>query len=241
MAWTEVEAAPRSCVVLVPAGSLEQHGPSLPLGTDSLIVTAIAEAVEALMPDKILLVPTLWLGASEHHLAFPGTLSNDLDAFAASLVSLVESLVTHGFSKFYVLNGHGGNAAPIAFALRKLKNLHKNLVLGSAGYDDFCRQAVADAMDGPQKTIRHADEAETSLVMHLAPQLVRAETLRNDGLMPDPPLVGLISHFDEITDAGVLGFAKLASPEKGRAIFEAAVQGVARELAAIADGFVFRR
>lgn len=240
MSWPEVDRAPRSCVVLIPAGSNEQHGPSLPLCTDALLVTAVAEAVEALMPDKILLTPTLWLGGSEHHLAFAGSLTNDLDAFAASIVSLVESLIPHGFSKFYVLNGHGGNTAPIAVALRKLKMRHKKLAFGTAGYYDFCRDKVAELMEGPQKTMRHADEAETSLMMHLAPELVRAETLRNDGLTPDPPIVGLVNHFDEVTDEGVMGYAKFASAEKGKAIFEAAVEGAARELGAIADGYVFK-
>jgi len=240
MTWTEVEKAPRSCVVVIPTGSNEQHGPSLPLCTDTLLVTAVAEAVEALMPDKILLTPTLWLGGSEHHLAFAGSLTNDLDAFASSLVSLVESLIPHGFAKFYVLNGHGGNTAPIAIALRKLKARHKKLTFGSSGYYDYCRDKVAEVMEGPQKALRHADEAETSLVMHLAPELVRKETLRNDGLTSDPLIQGLVCHFDEVTDEGVLGYAKFALPEKGKAIFEAAVDGVARELGAIADGFVFK-
>lgn len=240
MTWTEAEKAPRSCVVLIPTGSNEQHGPSLPLCTDSLLVTAVAEAVEAILPEKVLLTPTLWLGGSEHHLSFAGSLTNDLDAFATSLVSLIESLIPHGFSKFYVLNGHGGNTAPIAIALRKLKMKHKKLTFGSTGYYDFCREKVAEVMDGPQKSLRHSDEAETSLVMHVAPELVRKETLRNDGLATDPPVIGLVNHFDEVTDEGVMGYATYATPEKGKAIFDAAVEGVAKEIGTIADGYVFK-
>jgi len=240
MTWKEADQAPRSCVVLIPTGSNEQHGPSLPLCTDSLLVTAVAEAVEALTPEKILLTPTLWLGCSEHHLSFAGSLTNDLDAYSASIVSLVESLIPHGFSKFYVLNGHGGNAAPISIALRRLKLGHKKLTFGTAGYYDFCTQLIAETMEGPQKTLRHSDEAETSLVMHVAPELVRKETLRNDGLATDPPVVGLVSHFDEVTDEGVMGYATYATPEKGKRIFDRAVEGVSKEIGAIVDGFVFK-
>ena len=93
MTWREVEAVDRACVVLIPTGSLEQHGPALPLYTDSYIVTAVAQEVERRMPDKVLLTPTLWLGASEHHLDMPGTLSARFEAQTGS----VESCVVHKY------------------------------------------------------------------------------------------------------------------------------------------------
>src|SRR4051812_29303804 len=112
LTWPNVEALSREVVVVIPTGSLEQHGPHLPLFTDSLIVTAVANAVEQAIPDSILLTPTLWLGASGHHLRFPGSLSADFDSYEGAILSVVQSLLPHGFHKFYVLNGHGGNSSP---------------------------------------------------------------------------------------------------------------------------------
>jgi creatinine amidohydrolase len=86
--------------------------------------------------------------------------------------------------------------------------------------------------------MRHACEAEASLIMHLRPELVRKDKLKDDGLKPDPTLRGIVHHFDEITEEGSLGFATFATPEKGRMIFEAAVLAVAAEIETIADGYV---
>jgi creatinine amidohydrolase len=240
MTWREVDEIERSCVVLIPTGSLEQHGPALPLFTDTLLVTAVAEQIERQMPDRVLLTPTLWLGGSEHHMAFAGSLTNDLVAFAQSIESLIESLVPHGFTKFYVLNGHGGNATSISLALRNLKVRHRNLTFGSTAYYSYCDEVVAKLMEGPQKTLGHSGEAETSLVMHVAPELVRSDKLRTDGLTTEPPVRGLVSHFDEVTDEGVMGFARYATADKGKTIFEAAVKGVVQELSAIVDGYIFK-
>src|SRR5437868_11328812 len=97
MTWQEVAAADREAVVVIPTGSLEQHGPHLPLFTDSLLVTAVAEAVEKRIPQSVLLTPTLWLGASAHHLKFPGSLSNDFQTYMGAIESVIVSLMPHGF------------------------------------------------------------------------------------------------------------------------------------------------
>lgn len=236
--WTEIEAISRDVVVVIPTGSLEQHGPHLPLLTDTIIVSEVAAAAEALIPAKMLLTPTLWLGASGHHLSFPGTLSASMESYIAAVRSAVESLIPHGFRKFYVLNGHGGNTEPNGVALRQLKQNNPEMTFGHAGYFVFCADVIAHVMSGPQKDMRHACEAETSLMLHLRPDLVRTDRLRNDGLRTEPLLRGVIHHFDEMTERGSLGYATLATSEKGAQIFEAAVAGVRTELETIADGYV---
>ena len=240
LTWQDVDALDRELVVLIPTGSLEQHGPHLPLFTDSLLATAVAEAVERRVSDSVLLTPTLWLGASGHHLAFPGSLSNSFEAYMGAIESVVESLLAHGFHKFFVLNGHGGNTEPNGMALRKLKARHPAASFGHSGYFAYAAEATAKVMKGPFKDIRHACEAEASLMLHLHPELVRKEKLRDDGLTSEPPIRGLIHHFDEMTEQGSLGYATLASAEKGRVIFEAAVEGASRELEALAKGYVLR-
>lgn len=236
----EVDAFSRDAVVLIPTGSLEQHGPALPMFTDSLIVTAVAEAVEQAIPTQTLLTPTLWLGASGHHLGFCGTLSAGFDSYTDSIVNVVESLVPHGFQKFYLVNGHGGNKEPNGTAMRGLKARYVELTFGHASYYDFARTAIAECLEGPLKEMRHACEAESSLIMHLRPDLVRKENLRTDGLTTVPPVIGVIHHFDEATEQGSYGFAPLATPAKGRIIFDAAIHGLTTEIATIANGYFLR-
>jgi creatinine amidohydrolase len=240
MTWQEAEKASRESVVLIPTGSLEQHGPHLPLFTDSLLVTAVARAVEERIPDKVILTPTLWLGASGHHLAFAGSLSNDFDSYMGAIAAVVDSLEPHGFRKFFILNGHGGNTQPNGVALRKLKAKYPNAIFGEQGYFEFASHIVADVLEGPLKTIKHACEAEASLMMHLHPELVRQEKLRDDGLVPEPPIKGLIHHFDEMTEQGSLGYATYATADKGHRIFEAAVEGATENLRMLAEGYALR-
>lgn len=238
MTWQEVEAADRDVVVLIPTGSCEQHGPHLPLFTDSILATAAAEAVERRLPDKTLLTPTLWLGASGHHLAMAGTLSATFSAYMGAIQSVAESLIPHGFHRFYLINGHGGNSEPNGVALRELKARYLNCTFGHSGYFSFIGDELKTIMEGPLKEIRHACEAEASLMMHVAPNLVRVEKLRDDGLKPEPAVKGVIHHFDEVTAEGSFGYATLATAEKGRKLFELAVEGCVREIESIADGYV---
>jgi creatinine amidohydrolase len=228
--WPEVEALDRETTVLIPTGSIEQHGPHLPLQTDTRIVSAVAEAVEK--RTEVLLTPTLWLGCSAHHLGFAGSLTASFPGYQSALEGVIRSLVPHGFRRFYVLNGHGGNTSPNDVTLRGLKTEFPTLVLGGSGYYAFAVDAVRDAMTGPQKDLRHADEAEASLMLHLAPDLVKLEDAYDDGLYPDPPVRGLVEPFDAMTERGALGYPTYATAEKGRVIFEAAVEGVVKELEA---------
>jgi len=236
----DVDGFSREAVVVIPTGSLEQHGPALPLFTDSLIVTAVAEAVEAGAPAEVLLTPTLWLGASGHHLGFCGTLSAGFDSYMGAIESVVESLFPHGFHKFYVLNGHGGNKEPNGVVMRTLKARHVEATIGHSSYYEFAKTAVENTLEGPLKELRHACEAESSLMMHLHPGLVRTDKLRDDGLLTEPPLVGVIHHFDESTEQGSYGYATLGTAAKGKIIFDAAVQGIANEIATIANGYFLR-
>lgn len=241
LTWQEAGEVSKEAVVLVPTGSLEQHGPHLPLFTDSLLATAAAEAVEARIPDKVLLVPCVWLGCSGHHLAFSGTLSASFAGYEDALVQIIESLVPHGFTKFFLLNGHGGNNDSNSVACRRLKADYPECTFGSRGYFKYIPDSLLrEVLEGPLKEIRHACEAEASLMLYLHPSLVRKEKLRDDGLTTEPEVNGLTLHFDEVTEEGSFGYATLATAEKGKRLFEAAVEGAVRELSAVADGFVLR-
>lgn len=222
----KVESLDRETVFLIPTGSIEQHGRHLPLGTDTLLVSKVAEAVEARLQDQVVVTPPIWLGASGHHLDFAGTLSAQITTYMANLTDVIESLARHRFRRFFVLNGHGGNTEPNSVTLRAIKERRPDLMLAHMLYASTSRPEIAALLEGPTKEIRHACEAETSLMLHLYPDLVHMNLARDDGLEPHPPIPGLISTFRERTEEGSYGYASLATAEKGRLIFEACVRNV---------------
>lgn len=239
MTWKEVEALDRNTIVLIPTGSLEQHGAHLPLLTDSLLATGVCSAVERQVSDKVLMTPCIWLGASGHHMAFAGTCTASMDGYISALTAVIESMAHHRFHRFLVINGHGGNNSPNDVALRSLKEKNPNWTLGHIGYYVYGEKAIAEVMDGPDKGIQHACEAETSLMMHLHPGKVRTSLLRDDGLRTDRPTKSLAKMWDEVSEEGSLGFATKATPEKGKKIFDACVEGVVGEVNAIHHGVVY--
>ena len=112
--------AAAGALVVLPIGSLEQHGPHLPVWTDSYCAHEIAlrGVAEAAAPAVVL--PPLWLGLSEHHLPFGGTITLDHATFHAVLRCVVRSLLADGFARLLIVNGHGGNIDPLAVSTREL-------------------------------------------------------------------------------------------------------------------------
>lgn len=241
LTWPEVQELDRErTVVILPTGSLEQHGHHLPLLTDTLMATAFADAVEKVLPEIALITPTVWQGASTHHLPFSGTISANTQGYREAIRATVDSLRPHGFRKFYILNGHGGNNDPNSVALRELKAEHPELMVAAAGYyQGLTPEFWESVLTGPLKKIAHACEAETSLMLHAYPHLVRQDKLRDDGLYPHHTVVGLVNHFDEITDAGSFGYATQATAEKGKVLFEAITDWIVGQIQALSDGIVF--
>src|SRR5438874_8198220 len=98
--WPQTqESTAQGKVIVAPLGSLEQHGHHLPLLTDTLIITEVARRAEAELAEEALFLPTMWLGASDHHLAFPGTVSSANNHYVLLLEDMVESLIRAGFRR----------------------------------------------------------------------------------------------------------------------------------------------
>lgn len=240
--WQEVRDFNRDAVCLFPTGSLEQHGPHLPLLTDTLLSTSVAGLAERERQETSLLYPGIWLGCSAHHMAMAGSATASVSTYVSVLSEAIESAIHHGFRKFFVVNGHGGNTEANGVALRELKRFQPNLVFAHADYYGLIGTAGEQVLTGPLKSIRHACEAEASMMLHLYPDLVRKDKLRDDGLVSTPPApVGLktIQTFDEVTDEGSFGFATYATPEKGKALIEMAVEGVAKAIDYLYNGYCF--
>ncbi|MCC7022594.1 MAG: creatininase family protein [Thermomicrobiales bacterium] len=172
------EAAARAAdaLLVLPVGATEQHGPHLPLGTDVLIVEAIArEAARQARPDlDAIVAPTLPFGSSHHHLPFGGTISLATDRYYAALADMVESLITSGFRRLFILNGHGGNHEVVQLVARDLV-LRYPVNIAAASYWDLAREVLAssasrDVLGG--RFPGHAGDFETSVILALRPDLV---------------------------------------------------------------------
>jgi creatinine amidohydrolase len=229
MTFPLLREVPRDKVVVVaPIAACEQHSLHLPVFTDTLLVTAVAETAEKKVPKQLLLLPTLWFGASHHHLRFGATLSAGIDTHIDMLCDLLVPLLDDGYKRLLILNGHGGNIDTMQVALRRLQPSYRDRVLSAASYWDVAKDELAALAEGPRKVMGHACEFETSMVMALRPDLVRKDQIRNDLEAIDPALRGLYLAEDmrQRTDHGAVGYCELANAEKGRRMIEAAAARV---------------
>ncbi|MEU6355552.1 mycofactocin biosynthesis peptidyl-dipeptidase MftE [Streptomyces sp. NPDC047072] len=209
-------ALPTRPLVLVPVGSTEQHGPHLPLDTDSVIARAVADHASRLLPGEVLVAPTLSYGASGEHAHFPGTVSIGHEALSTVLVELVRSLSLWAGQVVFV-NGHGGNAATLDRAVAQLR---------AEGHE------VAWTGCGVPGGDAHAGRTETSLMLHLAPRSVRldaavaGDTRPIAALMPD-----LVAHgVRAVSPSGVLGDPAGASAAEGRRLLDRMVARTVRRI-----------
>lgn len=208
-------------LVVLPIAAVEQHGPHLPTATDDIICTAIAEQVEQRLKESVLLLPTLWLGASQHHLRWGATLTSRVENYETLLCEICESLLEDGFRRVLILNGHGGNIGPMQISLRRLQIHYRNCQLMAASYWSIAEAEIAALMEGECKSVGHACEAETSLVMYLRPELVRKSKIENcaDYARDLVDGVYLCNDMYQRTKKGATGRPDLASAEKGGQMF----------------------
>ncbi len=202
-------------LVIAPIAACEQHGRHLPVFTDSILCGAVADGVERALPGRVLLLPVLWLGASEHHLALGGTLTASLPTYELMLIELARPLLRDGFRRLLFLNGHGGNNDPFRIALRRLNVEFPSAILTGAPYWDLAAAELTALCEGPRKSMGHACEIETSLIMHLRPDLVEFSSILDDGDAAHEQIRGLswALDFSRSTDHGVVGYPQSADPE----------------------------
>lgn len=214
--WVEIPSWP---TVIVPVGSLEQHGPHLPMDTDACIAKAVAEELAPLVGATV--APVVAYGASGEHQSFPGTVSIGTDALARVLVELVRSMRTWA-GRVILVNGHGGNAAALASAVGHLL---------SEGHDVTW---VPCAWHGDA----HAGRAETSLMLHLAPQRVRLFAAEAGNTAPLVDLMPALrtSGVRPLSPNGVLGDPAGATAKEGARLLSEMVADAAARVAADRPG-----
>ncbi len=244
LSWREVKSLKvENKIVVFPLGSFEQHGPHLPLTTDTDLVTAVARGVEKNRPETILCLPTLWPGHSTHHLFFPGTLSVSQTPYIQMVIELCRSIVSMGGQKVFLLNGHGGNDIPIRAAMRELKTEFPKVQFVFASYWQLAAETIKQVRESELGGLGHACEMETSLMLHLYPDRVKMDLAKRDGpnhadvyrksdMQYGRPIY-FVNEFRDISESGVVGNPELATAEKGKRFFD----GIIKEVTAFVDEF----
>lgn len=234
LTWPEIRARAPHTPVVLPVAAVEQHGGHLPTATDSLLLGEVVRRVESRLRDRVLVAPLQWLGNSDHHLEYAGTLSASPRVYLDLLGGLLDNLLTHGFRRILLLNGHGGNITPgkqAIFECRQRNRARGDLLLLFASYWDFARPEQGRS-DLVQSSVGHACEWETSMMLALRPDLVKEfQTLgpMDMGYSFEPAYRGWITQERRPTggDApGHLGDPRHASAEKGEHLFGCYAAGV---------------
>lgn len=239
LSWPAVKALDRDTPVVIPIAALEQHGQHLPVFTDSLLLGEVLRRVKTDVGERVLFTPLYWLGNSEHHLDFPGTMSAAPRAYLDSLRDMAENFLHHGFRRIVFVNGHGGNIVPAqqaTFELRQKYRARNDLLLLSVTYWTAGADPLRDVPGLQQDRMGHACEWETSMILRLAPHLVVGDVTK----VPDVPFGRSFepAHrawvMPDRSVPGHIGFPRHATAEKGKGLF----QSFARAVTALLDRVV---
>jgi creatinine amidohydrolase len=241
----QIRKAAPTAVAVLPTASVEQHGPHLPVLTDTILCGAIAEQAAALASETapMLVAPVLCYGSSHHHRPFPGVLSLSSQDYMAAVNDVLEGLLLSGFTKIVVLNGHGGNSAPNAVVCATfIQEPSHAVTLANASYWDIARPAIVEAGIMPAAEVPgHAGRFETAMIMAVRPDLVNAEGLAQSDMMPAAAEVATAlaggtvqTHGAWAASRGFTDTPSSATRKDGQAMLEITVREVAGFLKAFA-------
>jgi len=210
--WTDLDG--RRMVLVIPVGSVEQHGPHLPLDTDTRIAVALATRVAA-QRDDLVLAPPVAFGSSGEHADFPGTLSIGAEALSMVLVELGRS--ADHFEGVVFVNGHGGNLEPLQRARKLLQSEGRTVLVWSVTLPE------ADL---------HAGHTETSLLLSIDPQSVRTDCIAPGDTRPLTDILDIMrtGGVKAVSANGVLGDPTTANAADGHELVQQLVDRLAKEI-----------
>lgn len=236
-AWADCTSAdfaaldPARTVALLPVSATEQHGPHLPLGTDAILNRGIVDAALPRVPaaHPVLVLPALEIGDSLEHGGFPGTLSAGYGDLISLWLAVGRSVAHAGLRKLVIFNSHGGQKAHVDLAALRLRAEHGMLAVRAHSFSFGVPEGLVAADELAHGL--HGGEVETSLVMHLRPDLVRHQALADfDSLgrawaapgrllgIEKPVGIGWLA--SDLNPHGVCGRARDATPDKGRRLLD---------------------
>jgi creatinine amidohydrolase len=243
MTWTEIQAAMNDGydTSVLFTGSIEQHGPHLPLATDTMCAYALAERVARRL-GHALVAPVIRPGVSEHHMAFPGTVTLSPATFKAVVDDCVQSLARHGFRRIVVSWAHGGNTPALQEVLPEIAARNRSVeLLAQADVPAFFARwkpyAEAEGIDLGTLGI-HGGEGETSMMLAHAPNDVRVDRLEagfTGDLVSDPAVFAnlLATGLRSFTENGILGDARRADRARGERYLDVMATYLADALAPV--------
>lgn len=221
-------------ILILPLGSVEQHGAHMPLGTDTMLAQAIAHTAAERLAGRIAVLPPPWYGFSAHHMRFAGSISLKSETLMALSEDIVASLVHHGFRRILLVNGHGGNAGVVDVLAANLGKKHYGRArIAGLTYFQLARAAIARLRQSQTGGMGHACEFETAMLMHLFPELVAIKDAQvtypdpgssylDTDLLGSSPIRTYLD-FADLSPSGTLGDPSLATPEAGERYFAAVV------------------
>jgi creatinine amidohydrolase len=241
--WTRLTApdiraltARGNALAVLPVGSLEQHGPHLPVITDTRTAWEISIRAARLAADEmpVLVLPGMWTGMSEHHLPFGGTISLSFAEFRGMIAGVARSLKAIGFARLLIINGHGGNIDPLAVAARELAVEYALPIAVTTPWHDAAKQ-VAALLESAER-VQHACEGETSVMLAMTAETVRTDRFEEAMRQSPPPIEGrpnysrFWSFSERAPSTGVRGDPRPATAEKGEKLLDAMAAAVAEAM-----------
>ncbi len=230
MTWPEVETyLETSQGIIIPIGSTEQHGPTGLIGTDAICAEAIAKGVGE--TTQTLVGPTINVGMALHHTAFPGSISLRPSTLIQVILDYLTSLTQAGFSRYFFINGHGGNIATLKAAfsesyyhLSHLKLPQANDVRCQVGNWFMCRSVYQKAKElyGDQEG-SHATPSEVAVTQFIYPDSIKNATLSPD-VNSGYPIYGAADFRSHYPDGRMGSNPALATPEHGEELYKLAVE-----------------
>ncbi|MBE9078695.1 creatininase family protein [Romeria aff. gracilis LEGE 07310] len=229
--WPEVEDyLTRSQAIIFPIGSTEQHGPTGLIGTDAICAEIVAKGVGT--ATQALVGPTINVGMALHHTAFPGSVSLRPSTLIALLQDYVKPLARAGFTRFYLINGHGGNVATVkaafseiyaALADSQVPNADRVRCRLANWYQCSTVYQLAKDLYGAQEG-SHATPSEVALTQYAYPEAIRQATLDPQVAPAGHPIYGATDFRRAYPDGRMGSNPDLATPEQGQQFYERAVK-----------------
>ena len=232
--WPELrEVAKAQPVVILPIGSVEDHGRHLPLDTDNFLIGSICEAAAQAAPGEMLLLPQIPFGYETHHMDFPGTIDIRMEHLLNFVLDVTKSVAHHGFRHILIADGHGSNM-PILDLVARRTITETEAMCGCFIWPSLAPEIINELRESPVPGgMAHACELETSVYLHLDATRVQMDKAVKDMNLPSSKFIWLdlmkgspvlyMDHWTRFSRSGVVGDPTLATAEKGRRIFDAVV------------------
>jgi creatinine amidohydrolase len=237
--WLKAEEAVKSgriSKIIIPIGSLEQHGPHLPLSTDTVIADYVAGQVSKRCSNTFL-VPPIQFGCSSEHIGFSGTISLQPDTLSSIILDISSSLLKSRFTKAFIINGHGGNRPTLAAAITKITQFLPEIHVYAFTIIDIAKEKFDEMRKSKERLVGHADEIETSMMLSIQPEIVdMAKAVRELPSFPDVlsfeskdlARISFGWKAKEVTKTGVIGDPLHANAKTGQVLLDFAVDTISK-------------